>query len=351
MTRTITNIIILSILLAGLLTFLHAPRSTTAHVSLNHITAGPSLNHITVGFSIDSLARVDNAARSDVDTAIIYGKAFTPSDPVGAEMQAKGMTEIDAGISSELFYYECHRTHTVAPPRKGTSNTVCATDEKPWINSESVVLSDVNAMLKADAVNPLIRGYWVLDDWVLWDAGSAKTILQAIHNHIQQYTPSYPAICGFGLAIVRPNSTTWNPRIAQNYSNAGCDMVGIYSYVSTYPSAKDGSQFDFTMKTALAAAFQSLRQLGWSIHNTPLLGIGQAFAGPYGRTRYEPGITSTQMTTQAKAFCKAGATSIGWYAWDDSGFGAKTLTPMTSAEVQDGITSSMSACQAVWEGQ
>src|SRR6266516_6100530 len=157
MTRAVASMFLLSMLLvSGLVSDVHS--------SAQSVSNTVSLNHITAGFSIDSVARVDNAASLGVNTAIIYGKPFTPSDPVGAEMQAKGMTEIDAGISSELFYYECHRTHTVAPPRKGTPNTFCATDEKPWINSESVVLSDVNAMLKADAVNPLIRGYWVLDD-------------------------------------------------------------------------------------------------------------------------------------------------------------------------------------------
>src|SRR2546421_463444 len=121
----------------------------------------------------------------------------------------------------------------------------------------------------------------------LWDAGSGKTILQDIRKEIRLYTPSYPAICGFGMAIVQPNVNAWDPRIAQNYSNAGCDMVGIYSYVSTYPTPSDGSQFDFTMQTMLAAAFKSLRQLGWDRSKRSLLGIGQAFAGPY-ETGYKP---------------------------------------------------------------
>ena len=76
---------------------------------------------------------MDNAASLGVNTTIIYGKPFTPSDLVGAELQAKGMHEIDASISSELYYYECHRTHTVAPPPSGTANTYCATDEVPSI--------------------------------------------------------------------------------------------------------------------------------------------------------------------------------------------------------------------------
>src|SRR6266516_5159957 len=164
MTRAVASMFLLSMLLvSGLVSDVHS--------SAQSVSNTVSLNHITAGFSIDSVARVDNAASLGVNTAIIYGKPFTPSDPVGAEMQAKGMHEIDAGISSELFYYECHRTHTVAPPPAGMTNSYCATDVKPSVNSESVVLADVAAKLKADAANPLVDGYWVLDDWAyLWDA-------------------------------------------------------------------------------------------------------------------------------------------------------------------------------------
>src|SRR5205807_9058045 len=82
--------------------------------------AGVSLNRIKVGFTINTVARVDNAASLGINTAFNYGTPFTPSDPVGAEMQAKGMHEVDAGFASELFYYECHRTHCSASPGRHT---------------------------------------------------------------------------------------------------------------------------------------------------------------------------------------------------------------------------------------
>src|SRR5579864_7788373 len=136
---------------------------------------------ITAGFSINTVADVDNAASLGINTAFIYGTPFTPSDPVGAEMQAKGMREVDAGVASDLFYYECHRTHTVAPPPPGTVNYYCTTDVDPSMNSEGALLAAIGAKLQADATNPLISGFWVLDDWNLWDAGSAKNVLPAIH--------------------------------------------------------------------------------------------------------------------------------------------------------------------------
>src|SRR5579864_6472907 len=92
------------------------PLSASIHTNLPPSYTQASLLHIKAGFSINSVALVDDAASLGINTAFSYGTPFTPSDQVGAEMQAKGMHEIDAGIASDLFYYECHRTHTAAPP-------------------------------------------------------------------------------------------------------------------------------------------------------------------------------------------------------------------------------------------
>lgn len=321
--------------------------SPVAHPILRHVTPW----HMKAGFSINSVAAVDNAVALGINTAIIYGTPHTTADPVGAEMLAKGMREVDGGFASDLYYYECHRTHTVALPPAGQPNTYCATDEQPSLNTESALLAAIDAKLQADAANPLILGYWVLDDWAIWDSGSAKLVLQAIHSQIQIYTPSFPAICGIGVAIDKPGISDWVPGLALNYSNSGCDMVGIYSYISSYSTYMNGSQFDFTLKAGLSALFASLQQQGWNIHNTPLLGIGQGFAGTYATTNYEPGITIAQMQTEATAFCQAGANAIGWYGWSDSGFGSQTMTPMNSTVIQSGIQASISACQSIWGGR
>src|SRR5579863_8929414 len=177
MKETMKTFIATVAFLATLLTSLPGP------IVIHGPIKNPPLNHITLGFSIDSVARVDNAASLGVNTAVTYGVAFTPSDPVGAEMLSKGMHEIDAGLASELFYYECHRTHTVVPPPNGQPNNYCLTDEIPSINSESALLTAIDVKLQADTQNPLIVGYWVLDDWAFWDSGSAKIVLQDIHSH------------------------------------------------------------------------------------------------------------------------------------------------------------------------
>src|SRR2546429_381307 len=90
-------------------------------------------------------------------------------------------------------------------------------DYNPSINSETALLAAVDAKLQADAANPLIVGYWISDDWNLWDAGSARTVLQDIHTHILQHTPRRPAICGFGVDVMPPGVSAWDPRISLNY--------------------------------------------------------------------------------------------------------------------------------------
>jgi hypothetical protein len=122
-------------------------------------------------------------------------------------------------------------------------------------------------------------------------------------------------------------------------------MVGWYNYSPfgrRHPS--DGKGLDWSMKVLLATEGRDLRKFGWSLSRAPLLGIGQAWAGPYAKRDYQPGLTTRQMLTQAQAFCAYGATSIGWYAWDDSGFGARTHTPNNSSVIDQGIRRGASAC-------
>ena len=80
---------------------------------------------------------------------------------------------IDARISDVLGAWECHRTHTVAPPPPGEVDWYCPKDYDPGVNSPAVVLAQVREWVKEDASNPLVKGYWVLDDWAPWDGGSA----------------------------------------------------------------------------------------------------------------------------------------------------------------------------------
>ena len=102
------------------------------------------------------------------------------------------------------------------------------------------------------------------------------------------------------------------------------------------------------MKALLPAMQHSLEKNGWQIARTPLYGIGQAWGGSYEKRYYQPGLTRGEMLDQAKAFCQFGATYIGWYAWDDSGFESRTQTPNNSPAIAAGIAAGIKACQRVW---
>jgi hypothetical protein len=308
--------------------------------------------HATIGFSVDTPQRAATAATQGVNTTILYSGSPGPGSALEKALKANGISVVDAGVSGVLFYWECHRTHTVKPPPSSYShNPYCRTDENPKIDSQKVVLRDVDQILEKDAKRPYVVGYWVLDDWAWWDNGSAHELLQKVHAEIEKVTPGLPAICGFGGAVLKPGKVGWDPGTGANYSNGGCDIVGWYNY-SPFGRRKpsNGENLDWSMKALLPAMAHTLEKKGWNIAKTPLYGIGQAWGGSYEKRYYQPGLTRDEMLEQAKAFCDFGAGYIGWYAWDDSGFESRTETPNNSKIVTAGIAAGINACQAVWKG-
>ncbi|MBV8491710.1 MAG: hypothetical protein JO199_14385 [Candidatus Eremiobacteraeota bacterium] len=308
--------------------------------------------HAIIGFSVDTPQRVAIAAKQGVTTTILYSGSPTPNSALAKALQAGGVNVIDGSLSGYLFYWECHRTHTVAPPPKSYGkNSYCSTDEDPRFDSDAAVLRAVRAQLARDAKRPYVVGYWVLDDWPWWDSGSGRTLVQSVHALIAAKAPGRPAICGFGAGIGRGHHYFWDPGTGKNYSNAGCDVVGWYNYSSfgrTRPSM--GTFLNWSMTGLLAAMGHTLANYGWNIAQTPLYGIGQAWAGSYDGPYYQPGLTVAEMQTQAAAFCRFGAKYVGWYAWDDSGYNARTQTPDDSATIGAGIGAGIDACKQIWKG-
>jgi hypothetical protein len=307
-------------------------------------------NHSIIGFSVDTPKRAAKAASEGITTTILYDRSPAPKSALEKALRANSIDVVDAGISGILFYWECHRTHTVKPPPSSYSqNYYCRTDEDPHVKNEAVVLRDVATLLERDADRKYVAGYWVLDDWPGWDPGSARGLLAKIHALIVAKTPGRPAICGFGAGVAKPGKVNWDPGTAANYSNGGCDIVGWYNYSPfgrRHPSL--GKKLDWTMKALLPAMARSLEKKGWAIAKTPLYGIGQAWSGPYDKHHYQPGLTRKEMLAQAKAFCDFGAGYIGWYAWDDSGDEAGTQTPNNSPVIAAGIAAGIKACREGW---
>jgi hypothetical protein len=307
--------------------------------------------HILGGFSIDSSDRAMKAATDGVQVAFKYGQPPFQRDKLGQKLQTLHMKVIDGYISSYLYYYECHRTKLIRPSLLGAGQ-YCQNDPYPNLADANALLATIATHLKQVKDNQLIIGYWVLDDWVQWDAGSARQLLIKIHQLIQQYTPGRPAICGFGGNIGLHQRYGWEDWIADNFSHQGCDKVGFYIYAPSLPNTTPTSSpdaFDWSMSRVLPAMFASLQQRGWNIKKEPLIGIGQVFGGPIANTnKYWVTPTAKDIETQSRSFCEHGATGLAFFAWDSSEYGPTTQTPMNSTAIDAGIRNGIAACKQYW---
>ena len=307
--------------------------------------------HILGGFSIDTPESATKAAADGVQVAFQYGQPPSASDKLGQKLQSLRMKVVDGFIASYLYYYECHRTQELRPSLLAPGQ-YCVDDSHPELTDENALLATITTHLKQEKNNQLIVGYWVLDDWVQWDAGSARQILIKIHQLIQQYTPGRPAICGFAGSITSDHQSGWDDWIADNFSPQGCDEVGFYIYspsLTDTPPTASPEAYDWSMSVVLSTMFASLQQRGWDITKEPLIGIGQAFGGPKAHANgYWVTPTAKDIETQSRSFCEHGATGLVFYAWEDSEFGLTTYTPMNSAEIETGIRNGITACKQYW---
>lgn len=316
-----------------------------------HSTDGQGIHvppdaQILGGFNIDTPQKAMRAAADGVKVVFKYGQPPSVNDSLGQALQSLHMKVIDGFISSSLFYYECHRTQTVKPPPPDQGQ-YCSTDEDPSMTDEQAVLSAVATHLQQVKDNLLVQGYWVLDDWVPWDPGSARQLLIDIHKLIARYTPGRPAICGFGASLDR-----WDDWVADNFSPQGCDMVGTYIYGPSVPAggpAPSPDSYDWSMSSVLSSAFASLQRRGWDITREPLIGIGQAFGG----ARLNKNVSwlipnAKNIETQSRSFCEHGASGVAFYGWGDTEFGPTTQTPLNSTAIETGIRDGIAACKSVW---
>ncbi len=300
-----------------------------------------SLYHFTGGFSIDSPLKVVNAAENGIEVDLKYGDPYTPQDPVGTALQTKHMRLIDAIPQTYLYYYECY-IHKTCPADDYT------TSANLKLTSTQALLTAVAAHLQQVRQNPLIIGYWVLDDWPFpEDYGGAKDILIQINRLIHFITPARPSICGFGGSIwpLPQQKYDWSDGVAANFSSQGCDMVGLYIYGEAYTQGT----YDWTMSDILPAIFASLLKRGWDMQKEPFIGIPQAFGGNLGEPF--PFATAASIEAQTAAFCQHGATGIVYYAWDNSGTDTTTQFPWNSQSITQGVRNGIAACKRVWAGQ
>jgi hypothetical protein len=304
------------------------------------------LTHFTGGFGINTPERATKAAADGMQVVFKYGEPPSSGDPLGQTLNALHMKVIDTMPWTYLYRYECHRLKTLVSPSAFAS--YCNGDY-PEMASENALFAALTAHLQQVQANQLIIGYWILDDWVR-EAGDGKQILINIHTLIQKYAPGQPTICGFGGGIGLNRDYEWDDWTAGNFSPQGCDMVAPYIYTSSIADgALSPDAFNWPMTGLLPAIFTSLRQRGWDIKKEPLIGIGQAFGGPFtDGNRYYAIPDARDIAIQSRSFCTSGATGLVFYTWDDLGFGPTSQNPMNSPEIETGIRNGIAACKKIW---
>jgi hypothetical protein len=312
----------------------------------------PKLTHFAGGFQIGTVATVDDAASDGVGVAFDYGAAFSPQSTLGQEFAKTHMSLIVGGPASDLFYYQCHLSYT-----RGKPWSVCTQDYPLY--TLSYTLNAIQTELQNEASDTQIAGYWILDDWnVIGDPGGAASILPQVAQLVHSITGK-ATICGFGAELTQNQQYSWNPAVAQNFSPAGCDMVGLYIYSSSVlDPTTSPSTFDWSMSNLLPVIFNALSTCGgtcstangWDINKEPLIGIGQGWAGTrvdLNPAEYEIVPTADEISEQSSSFCQHGATGMVYYAWNTSGMNP-LYTPANSAQMKQGVLQGITACQKIW---
>jgi hypothetical protein len=190
-----------------------------------------------------------------------------------------------------------------------------------------------------------VVAYWVLDDY----PGDVRPALELIHRLVQEDTrtgrAARPTICGFGGNLDNTAQSVEESRAAfdaavVNFTPLGCDAVALYPYAAIGQTDQDG--IDWGMSDLLPYMLNELRTRGWDPNLQPLIGIPQTFALAQ---NIAPGESS--VATQTAAYCRAGAHTILFYAWDDS-FARPKIELFNSPELRSGAEAGLSSCRATW---
>lgn len=269
----------------------HAPRLLSPISSVSPTASpAPSLHHFEGGFGIYTAADAASAAAAGVTTAFVYDSA-TPA--TAAALDTVHMPRIEAMPWTLLLRYECFRLTRI-------ERSWAACQNRALIPTQDDLLADLTTYLRGVQHDPRVIGYWILDDWPLFDPGTASDALTAITRLVHQMTPGLPTICGFGAQFGPDGSVIFDAATVANYVPGACDMVALYIYSASvpYPSpAISSDSFDWSMSSVLpqaerAASAQLESRAGAADWGCPGMGRsarGRSRAGGDHADRREPG--------------------------------------------------------------
>ena len=300
----------------------------------------PLSQHFFGGFGINQPDEAADAASDGLQVDFHYDMPARPDDPLGQALTTKHMKLVDSALWDMLLDSHCYNLSS-------SSRHACV----------DTLLTNARQHLLDTKGNPLVVGYWILDDY----PGDVKTILPQLTSLVHQYTPGKLTICGFGGFLELNGGFGWSEQAVSNFSQEGCDVIALYIYASSQhtniqcsdftrpPDVPGPDAYDWTMSRLLPAAFASLKQRGWNPQHTPWIGIADAWAGcrkDLNNTYYQVIPTASNMETQALSFCTAGAQGVVWYGWEDTDV---NVFPNKSPQMKEGVQMGVRACTAYWK--
>ncbi len=327
-------VITLSILISGC--FSH--QQTLPRVIFTSPPISLLTDHFTGGFGINQPSEAADAASDGLQVDFHYNLPPDPGSSLGQALTTNNMKVVDSELWTLLSSSQCFSAEVPGP---------CL----------DTLLARVKQHLLDVKDNPLVVGYWLLDDY----QGDFKTVLPYITRLVHTMTPNRPTICGFGGEFKPDGTYDWHDWIADNFTPQGCDMVAPYLYAAAQqtrtrcndltlpPDVQGPDAFDWTMGKMLPAVLNSLKKRGWDITKEPLIGISYAWAGcrkDLHNTFYQVIPTAADMETQALSFCQAGAMGVIWYGWEDS---AVNVFPEKNSQMREGVQRGVKACRAYWK--
>jgi hypothetical protein len=126
-----------------------------------------------------------------------------------------------------------------------------------------------------------------------------------------------------------------------NFSRSGCDAIALYPYAR---SGDADVEVDWSMAELLPYMLGRLREQGWDPLEQPLIGIPQAFGPADGGQ-----VSEASIAAQTMAYCAAGASTIVFYAWNDS-FGGPKAELFNAPALRAGAARGLEGCRGIWSG-
>lgn len=296
------------------------------------------LFHRVGAFNV-GVARLDarDEMRAEVEQASTLGLTLAVNSYVGRDS-----TAVQAGLDRNLLQIDTFPWDRIAA---ACGSSLTTHDCHLGADQLAQIEEQVKHHLLLTRLDDSVAGYWVLDDY----AGDVRPAIELVHRLVQDENlldrQARPTVCGFGGDLDDSERPPAKTRAAfdlalRNFTSTGCDAVALYPY--RRPAAGRNAQVDWSMHDLLPYMQRRLREKGWDPATQPLVGIPQTFA--FGRA---PAPTPADIATQTGAYCAAGASSIVFYAWNDSYSGPKAQL-FNAPDLRQGVADSLGVCQSQW---